>query len=101
MRGEVVAETRRALVLSEGHLPNRFYVPRRDVPQKLLEVSPTHTYCPYKGKASYLDVAGVRDGAWYYGGVRLIGDHLAFHGEGLEVRVAAGEPIETAMPLRS
>jgi len=104
VRGEVVAETRRALVLSEGHLPNRYYVPREDVPQELLEVSATHTYCPYKGQASYLHVAGVRDGAWYYpqpyDGVRLIGDHLAFHGEGLEVRVA-GEPIETGMPPRS
>jgi hypothetical protein len=34
--GEVVTETRRALVLSEGHLPNRFYVPRGDVPAELL-----------------------------------------------------------------
>jgi len=102
--GEVVAQTRKALVLSEGHLPNRFYVPRADVPERLLEVSPTHSYCPYKGTASYLHVAGVRDGAWYYptpyDGVRLIRDHLAFHGEGLEVRVA-GELIETAMPPRS
>ncbi len=102
--GEVVAQTRRALVLSEGHLPNRFYVPRGDVREELLEVSPTHSYCPYKGVASYLHVAGVRDGAWYYpepyDGVRLIADHLAFHGEDLEVRVA-GDPIETAMPPRS
>lgn len=104
VRGEVVAETRRALVLSEGHLPNRYYVPREDVPQELLEVSATHSYCPYKGQASYLHVAGVRDGAWFYpqpyDGVKLIGGHLVFHGEGLEVRVA-GEAIETGMPPRS
>ncbi len=104
VRGEVVAESRRALVLSEGHLPNRFYVPRADVPERLLEVSPTHSYCPYKGAASYLHVAGVRDGAWYYptpyDGVRLIGDHLAFHGEGIQVLVA-GELVETGMPPRS
>ncbi len=104
VRGEVVAETRRAVVLSEGHLPNRFYVPRGDVPEELLEVSATHSYCPYKGEASYLHVAGVRDGAWYYpepyDGVRLIGDHIAFHGEGLDVRVS-GEVIETGMPPRS
>jgi len=56
----------------------------------------------YRRPTSY--VAGVRDGAWHYpepyDGVRLIGDHLAFHGEGLDVRVA-GEVIETAMPPRS
>lgn len=104
VRGEVVAESRRALVLSEGHLPNRFYIPRADVPAELLKVSPTHTYCPYKGEASYLDVAGVKGGAWFYpnpyDGVTLIRDHLAFHGDGLEVRVD-GEPIDTAMPARS
>jgi len=76
VRGEVVAQTREALLLSEGHLPNRFYVPRTDVPERLLEVSSTHGYCPYKGQASYLHVVGVRDGAWYYptpsDGVRLI-----------------------------
>ena len=65
-RGEVVAESHRPLVLSEGHLPNRYYLPRADVPAALLEVSPTHTYCPYKGESSYVHVAGVRDGAWFY-----------------------------------
>ncbi|MGI8876124.1 MAG: DUF427 domain-containing protein [Egibacteraceae bacterium] len=104
LRGEVVAETRRALLLSEGHLPNRFYMPRDDVPAELLEVSATHTYCPYKGVASYLAVAGVADGAYYYpapyDGVTLLRDHLAFHGDGLEVRVD-GEPVETGMPPRS
>ncbi len=104
VRGEVIAQTRNALVLSEGHLPNRFYVPRADVPERLLEDSATHSYCPYKGKSSYLHVAGAQDGAWYYptpyDGVTLLGDHLAFHGEDLEVRVT-GELIETAMPPRS
>ena len=101
VRGEVVAETRRPLVLSEGALPNRFYVPRDDVPARLLEVSPTHTYCPYKGEASYLRVAGVPDGAWFYAEpepeVARLRDHLAFHGEGIEV-VVDGETVETGMP---
>ena len=102
VRGEVVAESRRPLVLSEGPLPNRFYVPREDVPAGLLEVSPTHTYCPYKGEASYLHLAGVRDGAWCYPRpepevARLL-DHLAFHGDGIEV-VVDGEQVETGMPL--
>ncbi len=104
VRGEVIARSERSLVLSEGPLPNRFYVPREDVPAELLADSATRTYCPYKGEASYLHVAGVEDGAWTYpepdDGVRLIRDHLAFHGEGVEVRVS-GEPVETGMPSRS
>ncbi len=101
--GEVVAESHRPLVLSEGHLPNRYYLPRADVPAALLEVSPTHTYCPYKGESSYVHVAGVRDGAWFYADpepeVARLRDHLAFHGEGIEVLVD-GEPVETGMPPR-
>lgn len=104
LHGEVVARTERSLLLSEGPLPNRFYVPRADLPAGLLEESDTHTYCPYKGEASYLHVGGVADGAWYYpepyDGVELLRDHLAFHGDGIEVRVD-GEPVVTGMPPRS
>src|SRR5699024_3712356 len=101
LHGEVIADTGRALVLSEGPLPNRYYIPREQVPSHLLEVSPTHTYCPYKGQASYLHVGDVRNGAWYYPepypGVELIRRHICFDGDGIEVRVD-DEPIETGMP---
>ncbi|HZA17010.1 MAG TPA: DUF427 domain-containing protein, partial [Pseudonocardiaceae bacterium] len=101
--GQPIAATRRALVVSETGLPNRYYVPLHDVAAELLEVSPTHTYCPYKGRASYYTVAGVPDAAWSYPEPieempRLRG-HLAFHGKGVEV-VVDGERIETGMPPR-
>ncbi len=101
--GQLIAQTRRALLVSETGLPNRYYVPLHDVSAELLEVSPTHTYCPYKGRASYYTVAGVPDAAWYYPEpieemFRLRG-YLAFHGEGVEV-VVYGERIETGMPPR-
>jgi uncharacterized protein (DUF427 family) len=101
--GQPIAQTRRALLVSETGLPNRYYLPLHDVPAELLEVSPTHTYCPYKGRASYYTVAGVPDAAWYYPEPieempRLRG-HLAFHGEGIEV-VVDGERVETGMPPR-
>jgi uncharacterized protein (DUF427 family) len=67
---DVLAETSRPLLLSETGLPNRFYIPARDVRQDLLEPSDTHTVCPYKGTASYWTVnAGDRklaDAVWSY-----------------------------------
>jgi len=54
--GEVVAETRRPTLLFETNLPTRFYIPRVDVRQDLLEPSDTVTQCPYKGRATYSSV---------------------------------------------
>src|SRR4051794_32939688 len=67
--GEVVAETTDARLLFETSLPRRFYLPREDVRAEL-QPSELHTYCPYKGRASYWSVqAGGRlrkDVAWSY-----------------------------------
>jgi uncharacterized protein (DUF427 family) len=67
--GEVVAETTRARLLFETQLPTRFYIPREDV-RSQLHASDRHTYCPYKGSASYwsVDAGGRRreDIAWSY-----------------------------------
>lgn len=97
----VLVETRRAKLLSETGLPNRFYVPAEDVPPDLLEPSATHTVCPYKGTASYHTVRVgdrvVRDAAWSYpdplDGARAIAAHLCFHAEGLRTYVD-GELID-------
>jgi uncharacterized protein (DUF427 family) len=68
--GVVVAESTRALVLSEGRLPPRYYIPREDLRQELLEPTDTHTECPFKGLAGYFSATvGGRvydDVAWYY-----------------------------------
>jgi len=59
--GEPLAESGRAMVLSETGLPNRIYIPLEDVREGLLEPSDTHTHCSYKGEASYWSVnAGER-----------------------------------------
>lgn len=68
--GTTIAESGRALVLSETGLPNRVYVPIDDVGEGLLEPSGTHTHCPYKGEASYWSLAtggrSFADAAWGY-----------------------------------
>ena len=68
--GETIADTRRALMVSEsGHQPV-YYFPPEDVRADVLEPSDRHTRCPKKGEASYHTIrAGdkvVEAGAWYY-----------------------------------
>ena len=68
--GQVVAESRRPLLLFETGMPTRYYLPRADVRAEVLRDSDTTTGCPYKGTARYHDV--VVDGTvhddlvWYY-----------------------------------
>ncbi|WP_447590415.1 DUF427 domain-containing protein [Aquipseudomonas campi] len=51
--GEVIAESRRALLVFETGIRTRYYLPRLDVREDLLTPTQTHTRCPYKGEASY------------------------------------------------
>ena len=85
--GRVIADTREALILSEGHYPAVQYIPRKDVDMTLLARTGRTTYCPYKGDASYfsITVGGQRsvDAVWSYEtpymAVAEIKDHLAFY----------------------
>ncbi|HXC79538.1 MAG TPA: DUF427 domain-containing protein [Candidatus Acidoferrum sp.] len=68
--GQVVAETRRSVLLYETGLPTRYYIPKLDVRMDLLEATHTVTHCPYKGAASYwslrLGEKTLRDFVWAY-----------------------------------
>ncbi len=63
--GEVIAETTGARLLCETSLPMRFYVPREDVRAEL-RASPSRSYCPYKGEASWWSIEGHEDIGWTY-----------------------------------
>jgi uncharacterized protein (DUF427 family) len=51
--GEVVAESRRPVIVNETGLTPRYYLPRADVRMDLLTPTDTVSHCPYKGSASY------------------------------------------------
>lgn len=51
-----IAESAHPHILFETGLPVRYYLPRVDVRQELLEPSDTVTHCPYKGQAQYWSV---------------------------------------------
>lgn len=68
--GEVLADTRQAVLLLETGLPGRHYVPLADVRPGLLSPSATRTECAYKGVATYWSARvgdrDVPDLAWSY-----------------------------------
>ena len=66
VKGELVANSVRPLLLFETSLPTRYYLPATDVRTDLLAASDTITYCPYKGWARYLSHPEVADLAWSY-----------------------------------
>ena len=71
--GEVIADTQNAVALEESKsspsvlAPVVYYVPREDVKMERLERSSHHTYCPFKGEASYYSLKGGAENAvWSY-----------------------------------
>ena len=71
----VIAETDRALEMREASYPPVLYIPLDDVDLSHLQRSEHHTWCPYKGEASYYDVVGgdvdgdgtdLTAAVWYY-----------------------------------
>ena len=87
---EVLAESRRPLVVSETGLPNRWYLPAADVAAPLVS-STTTTHCPYKGDASYYGLSDQPDIAWAYhapfGESAPIAGHLCFLADGVTTEV--------------
>jgi uncharacterized protein (DUF427 family) len=85
--------------MHEASYPPVFYVPLEDVDQRLLRRSEHHTWCPYKGEASYYDVvAGEGDlpaVVWYYDdpfpAVAAIKNHVAFYVGRVTVTASPGE----------
>lgn len=81
--GQVVADSRRPLLLHETGLPVRYYLPPRDVRTELLSPSDTTTHCPFKGDASYWSLPDAPDLVWAYpepkDEVAEIKDHFCFY----------------------
>jgi uncharacterized protein (DUF427 family) len=60
LNGEVIADSRRALVVNETKHAPVYYFPREDVAMDRLTATEHQTFCPFKGNASYwtVDAAG-------------------------------------------
>jgi len=93
--GHVLAESQQARLLFETGLPTRYYLPWADVRTELLTPSDRHTYCAYKGKASYwsvnLDGRVHKNLVWTYKqplhDALPVRDLLAFYNERVDIIV--------------
>jgi len=87
--GIVIADTRSAVRVLETSQPPAYYLPRGDLAIGHLVPTRTHTWCEWKGEASYFTVeAGDRravDAAWTYvdptPGFEAIAGHVAFYAQ--------------------
>ena len=100
--GTLLAESSRPMLLFETLLPVRFYLPRDDV-AVALEPSDTVSYCAYKGRASYLSVAGgPRDVAWTYPDplhdAQPVRDRICFFDERVDVIVDGERRVRPVTP---
>jgi uncharacterized protein (DUF427 family) len=105
--GEVLAESSRPRLLFETGLPTRYYLPADDVRTDLLTPTETHTWCGYKGQASYWSAAvggqTLRDLVWSYPDPLVeatdVQDHLCFLNERVDVFVDGVRAERPATPF--
>jgi uncharacterized protein (DUF427 family) len=100
----VVADSTRPLVLHESGFAPRWYVPRADIEESALTPVEGQTFCPYKGLASYYDIADARRAAWSYlnawtevarisGLVSFEPDKVAVHLDGVQLTLEPGQTV--------
>lgn len=99
--GETIADTRDAVLLEEPMggstvSPVVYYIPRKDVKMDRLVRTSHHTYCPFKGNASYYSLKhGPENAAWTYeqpyDEMVAIKDLLAFYPDKVDSIVAVAE----------
>jgi uncharacterized protein (DUF427 family) len=89
-KGEVIADSRDAILLEESKYPPVYYLPRKDVKMERLVRSSHRTHCPFKGDASYFSLTdGPQNAVWSYeqpyDDVSVIKDRLAFYPDKVEI----------------
>jgi uncharacterized protein (DUF427 family) len=95
--GTELARSTHVVELREADYPPVYYIPLEDVDRSRLAGSRRHTYCPYKGEASYYDVADgsgdpdLAGSVWYYPepyeAVSPIAGRVAFYADRFDINV--------------
>jgi uncharacterized protein (DUF427 family) len=89
-KGEVIANSRDAILLEEAKYPPVYYIPRKHVQMERLERTAHRTHCPFKGDASYFSLKNGPDNAVWsyeqpYDEMSVIKDLLAFYPDKVEI----------------
>ena len=97
--GETIADTTAAVRVLETAGAPVYYLPRSDVRTDLLTITPDHSLCEWKGRATYLDLAvggrEVSHAAWAYptpnAGYEELADRIAFYASAVDEAWVADE----------
>ena len=89
----VIADSSRTLIVRETNLEPVIYFPRPDVELGLAEMTDLHTFCPFKGEASYWTFrcgdSVAENVAWSYEApfhqVARLKDYIAFYADRVEL----------------
>jgi uncharacterized protein (DUF427 family) len=101
--GYVVVDTTSAWRILETSQPPGYYVPRTAVDATVLRPSGHHTFCEWKGTASYVDLAVpgaavIADAAWWYPtpspAYAAIAGHLAFYPQKVDACFVDDEQVD-------
>jgi uncharacterized protein (DUF427 family) len=97
----VIADTNAALTLREAGYPPVHYIPLDDVVPGRLRPNASHSYCPFKGDASYYDIVlpdgtELVDAVWTYPSpyqaVEAIAGRVAFYPDRVQVTTETSTP---------
>lgn len=64
--GATIADTTDAVRVLETSHPPVYYLPREAFAEGILQPAPGHSFCEFKGLASYLSVGTEQGAAWFY-----------------------------------
>lgn len=101
--GRTIAESTRAIRILETSQPPGIYLPPDDVDLSVLRPSSDHTFCEWKGAASYFHlvvdgVPAVPDAAWTYPDpsprFAAIAGYVAFYPQRVDACFVDGERVE-------
>ncbi len=90
--GETIADSKRSLRVRETAHEPVYYFPREDVRLDLMERTDHHTFCPFKGEASYWTLRSgdqkAENAAWSYedpfAEVAGLANYVSFYGDVVE-----------------
>jgi len=100
--GVTIADSTRAYRVLETSHPPTYYIPQADIQMAYLTATPRHSFCEFKGEASYWTVVvdGMRaeNAAWGYlapsRGFEAITGHIAFYASRMEACYVDDERVQ-------
>ena len=100
--GVVIADTHHAKRVLETSHPPVYYIPPEDVKMEYFTPTSRHTYCEFKGEASYYTIRvgkkNIPNGAWYYPhpsrGYESLTNALAIYPSKMDACYVDGEQVQ-------